>query len=116
MIAGLETHEVSVYRATEIEEGPGDTTRSWGTAPVAETVLVRLERITAGRAQREFGIKTEAKYRAVVDEGVDVKLGDLWRLTAGPWGVGQDVLVLEVVPESDAMVLMVGLNDTNDGP
>lgn len=118
MIAGYETHDVDVYRPTFTEEGPGDDARSFPSPAEPHVVdcAVAINHLSAGRAQRQFGVNTEAQYEVVFDRGVDIVTDDVLKIKAGGFGVGQNILMLDVRLDDRQEAYVGSATQTNDGP
>jgi hypothetical protein len=114
IIAGMETHQAEVLRETTTKNALGETVRSQPGSVVVAAMSLLLEHLSAGRAQREWGLQTDAEYRATFDAGYNVQVGDVLRPTYGPFAVGERLRVLDLrhAPQLDAWV--AALKVTND--
>jgi hypothetical protein len=63
---------VRIRRATRGANTVGATTRTWDDAPDSP-VRMLLEELTAGKAQRAWGLETLATFRATVSADADVQ-------------------------------------------
>lgn len=116
-IAGLETHEVDVWRPTLTERTEGDDERVYDPTALKTNCPVRLQQATSGREQRSFGTVSEPRYRVLFDKGLDLRPDDVLVIVAGEFGVGQALLVLDVKEratfDGDDIATVT---ETNDGP
>ena len=118
-IAGLETHFADVYKPTVAFGTQGDTRRTWPAlaSPSTADMGLCMEELTPGRAQRDFGVKTEIQFKAVVIADFPVAREDLARIKSGDFAVGENLLVVDEKRDSRCETKLIFLKRTNDkGP
>lgn len=115
MIAGLETHEVTHYRPTKTQSLEGDRVRVYGEALKTE-IPAWLVQKTMARGPNPEGIRKDAEFYLICDDGLDFQTDDVLRVTAGPTFVGKDFLVLDAIAAPQNHKRMVFMKQTNDGP
>ena len=73
----------TVRRAAEVTTASGGTKRTW--TDTATGVAAWVNELSRGRAQRLWGQETEATHEAVFEAAVDVRPGDGFVVTGGPY-------------------------------
>ena len=109
------TQDCTIYRPTKgAVTAAGGQIDTWGAATVSN-VPALIEKLTVGRALRIFGIDSNARYRGLVDKGVDVQKEDVIKVVAGEL-LNTYMRVLGVDPVIDSDDMLLEMADTNEVP
>lgn len=107
MSAGLTGQECTVWARGALAQGAsGGTKRAWSSLATAQPLAV--QKMSAGWALRQFGVKDEARFLGQMDGGVDLGVGDVLQITAGRYtGEYLEVASLEEGEQDWAIELKV---------
>ncbi len=102
--------KVNTYR-------PGAQTSGGGGQPVdpipttiKKSMYMKLEKLSGGQAQRDFGDQSKAKWRATVDSDANILENDLIEIISGPYS--GTILQVEDVRVPNNFLMILPLTDT----